>query len=395
MSIAAVTRRGGLVTAHLRAGLGAVVAGVTAVLVAACGGGGGSSQASFTVDSPTSVTSSVYEGEMIPPVVMHLRVTEHPEALAGKTLYLVAALPDAALFEPTPFVSLDSDGLGGVIELLGKFAPTGSHTYSDKITVQACLDPACSTPLSVSNNQIPYTINVKPGLTLSMAEATLTANFGVVPAAVDIAVGLPNDLVSWTVQATHGATLSVFDVQKLEDVAGTQLRVTAQTLGYANTTQDEYATITAVTASGVTLKQGLHMVQHTGPSAGRAWAFQRPTVTFNVPLGSINGTDPVMAGVMFPGNNSDRWTYLGTTDWQWPAAASSHPQRNNWLMANQSPSGSPPSNYFMNDLSADPWGGGATSLPAGQYQVTMRYRYAPVGRPVELVNHIVTLNVGP
>ncbi|HSV69071.1 MAG TPA: hypothetical protein VLI72_03075 [Methylibium sp.] len=383
-----------------RSGLRAwLLAGLCAIALAACGGGGGgggSGGATLAVESPLQVDSSTYEGEDIPSIVIHLRVTARPEALAGKTLYLAAALPDAALFNPTPFVSIDSDGLGGVLQLIGTKAPVGARVYSGTITLLACLDAACRSPLEVSNDEIPYRIDVKRGLVLQTDEVQLAAAFGVVPTPAEVAVQLPEDVVSWQVVPTHAAVFSVFDVRRVEDASGARLSVAAQSLSLPLTEMDEYATVTAITASGVTMRRALHMVQRTRGAGTRTFAFQRPTVTFELQANVPNVHAPVFADAMFTRSDSDRFSYVGTT-WEWPAAADGHPQRTAWLSAylrDEGATGRLPTEQYGIELSPSTCPA-SDCLPAGTYRAVMHYRYSPEGESVRNINHVITLVLTP
>jgi hypothetical protein len=368
--------------------------------LAACGGGGGggggASSAKLAVTEVTGADSSAYEGEMVPSLIVQMRVTEGADSLSGKTLYISAELPDGQLFQPVPSVSLHSDGLGGTLQLIGENAPVGAKTYSGTLTVRVCLDSACNTPLSVSGGQISYRIEVKPGLVLSTDEAELSAGFGVMPASTNIDVALPDDVISWKIEPTHGAYFSSFKVEPVEDERGAHVRVTPLSLWLPDQGAYEHATITAVTASGATLVRGLELRQTTGPVSERYWAFQQPTVAFTV--SETTGGDGVynsqQSNALLPRRDSDRFHHLSTS-YEWPAQANGNPMRNMWLSANLFDEGTtdPTDSYYINLTASRCYS--SDCLPQGSYKAVMHFRYSPEGAAEELVDLEVTLNVTP
>jgi hypothetical protein len=102
------------------------------VLCAACGGGGedgsGGPNVTVTVTSPARVDASVYQGAYAPSVVITGRVSGDVAALNGQTLYLFAVVTHGFLFDETPAVHLDSDGLGGNLQLFSGSPPTAARS---------------------------------------------------------------------------------------------------------------------------------------------------------------------------------------------------------------------------------------------------------------------------
>lgn len=365
--------------------------------LSACGGGGGGAEsAKFSVTEVTGASSSVYEGEMVPSLIVQMRVTEGADSLAGKTLYLAAELPDGQLFDPVPSVSLHSDGLGGTLQLIGENAPVGVKTYSGTLTVKVCLDAACNTPLSVSGGQIAYRIEVKQGLVLSADAAELSADFGVMPASTTIDVALPDDVVSWKIEPTHSVYFSSFKVEPFEDAQGAHVRVTPRFLWLPEEGAFEHAMVTAVTASGATLVRGLELRQTTGPVTDRHWAFQQPAVEFTISETTGGGGvyNSQLSSALLPRRDSDRFHHLGTS-YEWPAQADDNSMRNIWLSADLYDEGTttPTDSYYINLTASRCYSDDC--LPQGTYKAVMHFRYSPEDAPEELVDLEVTLNVTP
>ncbi|MDZ5460651.1 hypothetical protein [Azohydromonas lata] len=350
----------------------------------------------LTVETPATVRSSAYEGEMVDGVSFFIKATSHPEALQGKTLYLIAEIPDAGLFQPQPLVSIDTSGTSGSVQLVGLDAPDGARTYSGNITIHACLDPQCNSPLTVVNSRIPYEIRVLKGLSLGTEEITLAADFGTMPTPAGVSVQLPDDVASWDISPTYNADFRVFKVTRDTTGATPRIGISANTLALPDTSMDEFVTVTATTARGATLRRSLHMVQATGAVHGRAWAFQRPEVTFEMPSSGPGTSETISADALFPGGDSDRFRFVGVS-YEWPAAAQNDPRRDAWLRYDQpseSSTGTQPSQQYGINLSADRCYNDVC-LPAGTYRAVMHYTYSPAGGGVQNVDYTVTLKLLP
>jgi hypothetical protein len=278
--------------------------------------------------------------------------------------------------------------------LIGAKAPVGAKTYSGTIVVHACLDASCHKELSVTNGSVPYQLRVDKGLVLSTEVAELSADFGVMPESVQVDVGLPDNLESFTVEAIYQTQLG-FDVEIVRDSSGAHLRIGTQYLNLPEQTVYDYARVTAVTTTGVTMTRALEIRQLTGPVTGRAWAFQRPTVTFNVtPRGGDGVYNAVLASALLPNGDSDRFHYLGTS-YEWPPEADGNPVRDIWLSATQFDEGTtnPNDNYYINLTASRCYI--HDCLPPGTYRAVMHYKYSPANGPEELVDHEITMNVAP
>ena len=371
--------------------------GLSSAMLAACGGGGGGgggSDAKLNVDWTEATQSETYEGEDIPGILIHARV-DNPDALSGKTLYLIAEIEDPELFQSTS-VSIDSDERGGLLQLFGAKAPLGAKTYTGTILVRACLDAACHEELTVTGGRVGYQIEVKKGLVLSAEAADLSADFGVMPAAEIIDVSLPADVVSWKIEPTDSVNFASFKVEPFSDAQGAHVRVAPRSLWLPEQGTYEYAKVTAVTASGGTLVRGLELKQTTGPVADRYWAFQQPQVTFTISETSGGGGvyNPELSSALLPRRDSDRFHHLGTT-YEWPVQANDNPMRSIWLSADLYDEGTttPSDSYYINLVASRCYSGDC--LPQGTYKAVMHFRYSPEGAPEELVDLNVTLNVTP
>lgn len=132
------------------------------VLCSGCG-----PNVTLTVTSPIRVDASVYQGASGPSVVIAGRLSGDVAALKGHALYLLAVVTFGFPFDGTPAVHSDSDGLGGDLQLFGETPLAGVANDSGTIRLHACLDADCTQELRVVNGEIPYTIQVKKGLSVA------------------------------------------------------------------------------------------------------------------------------------------------------------------------------------------------------------------------------------
>lgn len=151
----------------------------------------------------------------------------------------------------------------------------------------------------------------------------------------------------------------------------------------------------ATNTSGHVFRRGLHLVQQTGHAGNTAWAFMRPTVTFDMTVGMEVMSDEVYSHAMFTGGDADRFSYLGTT-YEWPEAAADNPLHDQWLyfyQPDENPPRSPGDDYYISLEVQSCYDG--SCLPAGTYRAVMHYRYSPVGGAIQNIDHIVTMNLHP
>ena len=367
--------------------------------LAACGGGGdsgsgGTSGAVLTVTGPGRVDADVYERQTVPSVVISGRLSGDLSSLSGKTLYLIVVLPDTFLFAATPLAHIDSDGLGGNVQLLGAVPPDGVHTYTGTMTLHACLDPACASELTVANASVPYSIRVKTGLKAATSSVTLDTTFGTPVTPVVVPVTLPDDVVSWVVRPGNGSsTFGIVHADKAAD-GSSNVVFSASELTLPNNPYTDRVFIEAVTAGAQTLTATVSVTLTTGPSS-IPFAFQRPSAAFALKQGNANLTNSLMAGALFPDSSADRFRHV-TTSYAWPAAADASSPRDRWLRASFSSEAPPrrPGLQYLVDLQAAGCISGQC-LPEGRYTATVHYVYAPATGAPTNVDYVVTLDVAP
>lgn len=260
-------------------------AAVLALFLAACGGGGGSGAPAGGTQptvgdngtglaladvGPSQVQSELYEGEAVPSVTLSATLSGDITLLAGKPLYIFAVVPDP-LFLSTPSVQLDPASRRVSITLQGAKPPAGPKTYSNAITIRACLDAGCQREIGNSNISIPYTIVVRKGLTLGVDRLELRTSFGTYPAAATVAVGLPEGVQSWSVAATASGSSSISAspspaVGAAKAADGSGIVVSAKRLYKANYPMEATIRVTATTSSGKTLFASLPVTYVTSVS---------------------------------------------------------------------------------------------------------------------------------
>jgi hypothetical protein len=186
-------------------------------------------------------------------------------------LYLFAIVPDP-LFRTTPLVSIDPARQSATITLQGTIPPSGPKTYSNNITVRACLDAGCQTEIGNSNVSIPYAVMVKKGLTVDSDKLELKTTFGTYPASATVPVGLPDGAVSWTVDATDGppswsSTRQSPAISAVKTADGSGIVVSPKRLYEANSTIEATIRLSTITPSGKTLSLVLPVSYKTAASA--------------------------------------------------------------------------------------------------------------------------------
>jgi hypothetical protein len=377
------------------------------VLCAACGGGGGGGSdgpnVTVTVTSPVRVDASLYQGASAPSVVISGRFSGDVAALNGQTVYLIAVVTHGFLFDATPTVYLDSDGLGGNLQLFGGAPLTDVAIYSGTIQLRVCLDASCQQELQVVNGEIPYAIQVKRGLSFETAQPVLSTTFGTAPAPAIVAVILPDDVVTWRVNPPGYGMEGQVLVEKALDGSARVVVSARELMLPGSVTQG--TSVSAETASGTTLTKSLTVTYSTSASS-EPFAFRRPSVELSVPKDSQYLTASVPADALLPGGDSDRFDHVGTT-YEWPPEADANPRRNRWLYAYYLLAGASPRRptttypaefraqncYTRYDSTLSQ--SVTDCLPPGHYTATVLYRYSPVGGTAVDVSFPVTLDVTP
>ncbi|HUL59773.1 MAG TPA: hypothetical protein VLU43_10885 [Anaeromyxobacteraceae bacterium] len=368
---------------------------IVALIACGGGGGGGAPNVTLTVTSPARFDAQVYEGQTVPDLVIAGRLSGDVSALNGKTLYLLAVVPDTFLFTSTPAVNVDNDGLGGNIQLFGAIPPDGPATYSNTIHLHVCLDSGCGSELNVVNGAVPYSVQVKKGLSVGMASVGFSTTFGTVPDPITVSVSLPDGALSWDVKPAYGETaFGMVAAEKAQDGSDHVVFTTTE-LALSNTTYQDTVRIEAVTPDNQTLVRQIPVSLFTGPS-GLAWAFQRPSLEVTVSQGYPALTPEVDAGVLLPNGDSDRVFYEDTA-YTWPPEADAFPNKASWLyayMLEEIASPRPAMQIYVVNLQAQVCYG-SDCLPAGTYGATIHYQYMPVGGSTSDLYFPVNLVIQP
>lgn len=360
-----------------------------------CGGGGSGSTAppvTVTVTGPARFDATVYEGQLIPSLVISFQVSGDVSSLNGRTLYIYVELPDAGLFDPAPLLHLDSTLVGGNVQLMGLAAPHGSAaTYTNTVRTRVCLDAACASQLRVVNADIPYTVRIKQGLRLS--PVVLETTFGTPAAPVTVPIGLPEGAQSWSVHASvAGGTAGIRG--EPAPGGGAEILVSADDLVLPGTVLAGL-TVEAVTAEGDTLTGGIQVTYTTNPS-DLPYAFRRPAVQLTAAAGYPYLSEAIHADALFPGVDGDRFHHLGAT-YTWPAAADGNAYRAGWLYAYMPVEiglpRNPTSTYGIELQSQGCYMGNC--LPAGRYEALLHFQYTPASGPSADAYLPVTFDITP
>lgn len=181
----------------IRFGLG----GLFCAVLAACGGGdsGGSGASSVTVhlDSPRSLRAEVLEGLALPDMEWTGSVSGDVSSLSGKTVYVTIVDPDH-LFDQAPlFTQTSNNGL--TVGVRGAVQGVPRHAVGN-ISINVCLDAACSQPLGGSPLQLPYDVNILAGLTVDTTPISANYRFGDEAIVRTLDVTLPKYFSGWYAQ---------------------------------------------------------------------------------------------------------------------------------------------------------------------------------------------------
>lgn len=346
---------------------------------------------SIRLNQPASVDKTVYEGQQVPGVLVSGTLSGDVNLLSGKVLVLLVVMPDP-LFEEKPAIALNATGQSATLVMTGKVAPDGPKVYKGDITVKACLDVACQSEIRVDNPQIPYSITVKAGVTLAQKSVDFVAPFGTFPAPVTVAVGLPSEQVSWSVAPVIGDT-DGFKVEKATD-GSPNIVVSLDSLAPSGTSYKGSFAAKATTQDGQQLSRVFDVTLQTTPS-NAPYVFSRPEARFVVKQGEPN-LARVDTGVFFPGNTSDKMSYVGIT-LSAPAGADTSMFPSGWLYfysANEAGTPKRPTKSDSWSLQVQGCYGGQCLVP-GRYTATVRFRYAPDGGAVYDINYPVVMDIVP
>lgn len=359
------------------------------------GGGGGTGVGSVTVTlgGPARFDATIYEGQSVPTLVVPFTLSGDVASLNGRTVHVYLVIPDTRLFGATPTLYVAPDGRSGNVQVGGSIAASGSAgTYTNTATARVCLDPACASALRVVNPDIPYSITVKQGVRVE--GVALRTTFGAAPAPIRVPIGLPDGVRSWTVKPGNGG-VSFQTVRADPAPDGSAALVVSPVALFLPGTSTEAIRVEAVTAEGQTLGRYFEATYSTTTS-DVPYAFRIPSVHVTVPSGYAFLTDPVRADALFPGDDGDRFDYLGAT-YTWPAAADGMSLRDRWLyLYLPVEEGSPrwPTMRYGIEVETQSCMTG-TCLPAGRYEAQLHFRYTPASGPAVDQDYPVTLDIAP
>jgi len=311
--------------------------------------------------------------------------------LSGKTLYIVAMIPDP-LFSTTPSFALGADKHSGTLSLSGVYPPVGVATYTNNITVLACLDSGCTNQLAGSGFKVPYVVNVRSGL--KSATTALNTSFGSFPAPVSVPIQMPAGS-TWRVTGVDRGNPLLIAGSTAPD-GSTNLIVTTPELSLPGTTNDGNLILEAVTPDGHLLRNAVHVTSTTTPSAVPVAIKQQP-FTASIPHGNVLTTFDSGVTLLTPGGDAGKIHFLDIT-YASPAAASSNTFKDHWvflssgtvLTSNVGTAYGYHTGYHIQGCN-----GGTSCLPVGTYTATLRFQYSPLGSTPTILSYVITMDITP
>lgn len=368
-------------------------------VLSGCGGGGGgggspASSVTLNVTGPARQDVDVYEGQTMPDLIINGTLSGDVGSLGGRTLYLVAEVPDSFLYRGAS-ANVSTNGRSGNLQLFGATVPDGVRTYTGNVVVHACLDPACTSEISVANRSIPYTVRVRRGLHVASSDVSLETDFGTPMAPVTMGVTLPENLASWNIQpGLNNPQWGLIRAAKAEGQDAVVFSTSEQTLP-GSTTFTTY--VEAYTTDGVRLTRLVEVHAQTRASSA-PYAFQQARLDLRLASGVSVLSDAVNISALLPAGDSQLWDFLSLDYTSAPAGADlSFLPPYGWLAldipALYSSPRWPDRDYDVRAAVQACYNG--TCLPPGRYEAVIHYRYAPAGGAVQFIDYPVTFDVVP
>lgn len=198
-------------------------------VVTACGGGGGGDGGDRTVTpggeeaavfeavsiglrSPSSLQAQAFDDVGLSAEDLRIDYAGNVDALAGRTLMFVVAMPDP-LYTSRPLFYVDLAERVVEVNLHGVPGRLLPGRYTGTLQVYACVD-TCHTQLRGSPLSIPYDVVVRPGLGLSQESLRLETTFGTALPPTDVAVTLPMGATDWDFSQEGSPDIAV---QRVDD----------------------------------------------------------------------------------------------------------------------------------------------------------------------------------
>lgn len=166
----------------------ALMAMVLTAALSACGGGGGSSAAPAATDFHIEFVSNPLTFEFLEGDTSSTRiVTAIAKGTLPGDLYVGVEATGSGLAASMPVTVDEAAGKAYVFVSPGTGLATG--LYSGTLTLKACPDAACTSYYKGTPYTLPYTVNVKPRLTVTPATISMTTVESTSPAAQTVQVG--------------------------------------------------------------------------------------------------------------------------------------------------------------------------------------------------------------
>ncbi len=367
---------------------------LASLAITSCGGGSSPSTpaspppaaVSLTNIAPKNLAIEQYEGGAIPSVVISSTITGDVKSLNGKTVYVIAEVPDP-LFGTTPQVSVHPSGDPACLVLNGIPVST-PKVYSNNMKISVCHDAACSTHFGNSPFTIPYIVSVLKSFKLNSAPISLTSVSGQLPAPARLPVQLPDGFTNWAAYELNTGPASLTTTQMVKandgspnfDVTGIALNPGSYTSTYTVSATGKALLRPPSAPSGCSLADP---PQTSGPVFS-----QNVQVNYTVTADAnslklspssttVQGTALVdgfgFTGLPLPGGSLS----FGDVTYQtWPTAAAGHPTLNSWIVSMGIGS------VLNADFSIVSCGFNRLNpncLPKGDYTATIRYIFTSTG----------------
>ena len=184
-----------------------LAASLLALVLGACGGGGGGgdgggpgSRVQVSLISPPNIVEETYEGAYMRTVTLVGTATGDVSSLSGRALYIIVVDPDG-LFQANPSISF-APGNQVNVTLSGAVQPAPRHVTGN-LTVNVCLDAACTQPLGGSPLHVPYDVTVRAGINVDTTPMAIAYRFGDAPSTRSFPVALPATFTNFSATAVQ------------------------------------------------------------------------------------------------------------------------------------------------------------------------------------------------
>jgi len=355
------------------------------------GGSGGSKGPAMSITGVEFVVASGMVGLPAPALIFDAVLTGDPASLNGQTVYIGLDLPelgyslDHAFYTPSTQL-LEMTFLATTVEPVAR-------QYQGSAKLSLCLDPNCHSQLGNSPVDVPYSIEIGPGLTFSTPEVVIDVPFGTPPEAQTVEVLLPPALDWWRFTAGIGNWISVTqDGQASRSLTVAPRAAPAGEYSVVAMAEARVPDISRPPGTFAMVTAVLPVTLRIRPDPSRP-AVLLPDVAsfqFTIDDGVYHTTLAASAKVweQVPGGTLQ---VVGTSVVREPPVAASSPLSGGWLTPYSS-GGSP---YFLLTVCRSDYSGPSACLPPGPYEGVVHHTYTGPDGTVTALDLRVEMTIDP